>query len=76
MMDRAVEWMTGLGGLVTWLGLVVVIVGVGVLMRHLSLSTRAMEVRQVAVIVAASVGLLLVASVGGFALMQAAATSG
>ena len=74
MMDRATEWMTGFGGLFMWLAVVVVIVGVGVITRHLSLSGHALGLRQVALIVAASVGLLILAGVGGLALMHAAAS--
>jgi hypothetical protein len=74
MLDRATQWMTGFGGLFTWVAIVVVIVGVGLVTRHLTLSSRAMELRHVVLIVAASVGLLLIAGAGGLALMHAAAS--
>jgi hypothetical protein len=75
-MDLAMEWLdsqlTGLAGLVAWLAILVVIVGTGLLMRHLALTTRSIEYRQVIYIVATSVGLLVVAGVGGFVLMHSA----
>ena len=75
-MDLAMEWLdaqlTGMAGLVAWLAIVVVIVGTGLLMRHLALTTRSIEYRHVVLIVSASVGLLVVAGVGGFVLMHSA----
>ena len=71
-MDLATEWLNGPGGLLAWLGIVVVIVGTGLLMRHLALTTRSIEYRRVILIVAASVGLLVIAGVGGFVLMHTA----
>jgi uncharacterized integral membrane protein len=75
-MDLAMEWLdsqlTGLAGLVAWPAILVVIVGTGLLMRHLALTTRSIEYRQVIYIVATSVGLLVVAGVGGFVLMHSA----
>lgn len=73
-MDLAMDWLnaqfTGVAGLVAWLAIVVIIVGTALLMRHLSLTPRAMELTQVTWIVAASVGLLVVAGFGGFVLMH------
>jgi membrane-bound ClpP family serine protease len=69
-MDLVLEWLTGIGGLVAWIGIVLVIFGTGLLMRHLALTTRTIALRQVVWIVAASVGLLVVAGVGGFVLMH------
>jgi hypothetical protein len=75
-MDLAMQWLdaqlTGVAGLVAWLAILVVIVGTGLLMRHLALTTRAIEYRHVVYIVATSVGLLVVAGVGGFVLMHSA----
>ena len=71
-MDLAVEWLKGPAGLAAWIAIVVVIVGSGLLMRHLSFATRSMELRHVVLVVASSVGLLIVAGVGGFVLMHAA----
>ena len=71
-MSPASEWLTGTGGLVAWIAIVVIIVGTGLLMRHLALTPRAIELRQVIWIVAASVGLLVIAGVGGFVLMHTA----
>jgi len=71
-MDLAAEWLTGTGGLVAWLAIVVVIVGTGVLMRHLALTSRSIEFRHVVLIVASSVGLLIIAGLGGFVLMHSA----
>jgi hypothetical protein len=66
------EWLTGIGGLVAWLAILVIIVGTGLLMRHLALTTRSIELRHVVLIVASSVGLLIIAGVGGFVLMHTA----
>jgi hypothetical protein len=71
-MDLASEWLNGPAGLVAWLAILVVIVGTGLLMRHLALTTRNVELRHVVLIVAASIGLLVVAGVGGFFLMHTA----
>ena len=71
-MDLAMDWLAGTGGLVAWLAILVVIVGTGLLMRHLALTTRSIELRHVVLIVASSVGLLIVAGVGGFVLMHTA----
>jgi hypothetical protein len=64
------EWLNGPAGLAAWLAIVVVIVGTGLLMRHLAVTTRSIELRHVVVIVAASTGLLVIAGVGGFVLMH------
>jgi len=71
-MDLAMEWLNGPAGLAAWLAIVVIIVGTGLLMRHLSLTTRTMGLRQVVMIVATSVGLLVIAGLGGFVLMHTA----
>ena len=60
------------GGLVAWLAILVIIVGTGLLMRHLALTTRSIEFRYVVLMVASSVGLLVIAGVGGFVLMHTA----
>jgi hypothetical protein len=69
-MDLALDRLNGPLGLAAWIGIVVVIVGTGLLMRHLSLTTRAIGYRQVVLIVASSVGLLVLAGLGGFVLMH------
>ena len=69
-MDLAMEWLKGPGGLVAWLAIVAIVVGTGLLMRHLALTTRTVELPQVILIVAASIGLLVVAGIGGFVLMH------
>lgn len=71
-MSLAMDWLNGTGGLVAWIAIVVIIVGTGLLMRHLALAPRAIELTQVVWIVAASVGLLVIAGVGGFVLMHTA----
>lgn len=71
-MDLVTDWLSGPAGLVAWLAIVVIVAGTGVLMRHLALTTRSIEYRHVVLIVAASVGLLVVAGVGGFVLMHLA----
>jgi hypothetical protein len=71
-MDWLTDWLNGPAGLVAWLAIVVVIVGTGLLMRHLALTTRSIAYRHVVVIVASSVGLLVIAGVGGFVLMHTA----
>lgn len=75
-MDLAMQWLdaqlTGVAGLVAWLAILVVIVGTGLLMRHLALTTRSIEYRHVIYIVASSVGLLVIAGLGGFVLMHTA----
>jgi hypothetical protein len=69
-MDSITDWLSGPAGLIAWLAIVVIIVGTGLLMRHLALTTRSIEYRHVILMVAASVGLLVVAGVGGFFLMH------
>ena len=69
-MDWATTELSGPAGLAAWITIVVIIVGTGLLMRHLSVTPRALALRQAAWIVAASVGLLVVAGVGGFVLMH------
>ena len=69
-MDLVTDWLSGPAGLIAWLAIVVIIVGTGLLMRHLALTTRAIEYRHVILMVATSVGLLVVAGVGGFFLMH------
>ena len=69
-MDLAMDWLNGPAGLAAWLAIVVVIVGTGLLMRHLALTTRRIEYRHVVLIVSASVGLLVIAGLGGFVLMH------
>jgi hypothetical protein len=64
------DWLNGPAGLVAWLAIVVVIAGTGLLMRHLALTTRSIDFRYVVLIVASSVGLLVLAGVGGFVLMH------
>ena len=71
-MDRIADWLSGPAGLVAWLAIVVVIVGTGLLMRHLALTTRSVQYRHVVLMVATSVGLLVIAGVGGFVLMHSA----
>jgi len=71
-MDRIADWLSGPAGLVAWLAIVVVIVGTGLLMRHLALTTRSIAYRHVVLMVATSVGLLVIAGVGGFVLMHSA----
>jgi hypothetical protein len=71
-MDWLTQWLTGPAGLVAWLILVLIIVATGLLMRHLALTTRSIEYRHVVLIVASSVGLLVIAGVGGFVLMHTA----
>jgi hypothetical protein len=71
-MDLVMDWLDGPAGLVAWLAMVVIIVGTGLLMRHLALTPRAIELRHIVLMVGASVGLLVIAGVGGFFLMHAA----
>ena len=71
-MDLISDWLSGPAGLIAWLAIVVVIVGTGLLMRHLALTTRSIAYRHVVLMVVASVGLLVVAGVGGFVLMHLA----
>lgn len=71
-MDLITDWLSGPAGLIAWLAIVVIIVGTGLLMRHLALTTRAIEYRHVVLMVATSVGLLVLAGVGGFVLMHSA----
>jgi hypothetical protein len=71
-MDLVMDWLTGIGGLVAWLAIVAVIVGTGILMRHLALTTRSIEFRYVVLLVSSCVGLLIIAGVGGFVLMHTA----
>jgi hypothetical protein len=71
-MDLVTGWLSGPAGLVAWLALDVIIVGTGLLMRHLAVTTRSIELRHVVMIVSASVGLLVIAGVGGFFLMHSA----
>ena len=70
--DGLAEYLNGPAGLVAWIAIVVIIVGTGLLMRHLSLAPRALELRQVVWVVAVSVGLLVIAGIGGFVLMHTA----
>ena len=69
-MDLAMDWLNGPAGLAAWLAILAVIVGTGLLMRHLALTTRSIGLRQIVAIVSASVGLLIVAGLGGFVLMH------
>ena len=71
-MDLITDWLSGPAGLIAWLAIVVIIGGTGLLMRHLALTTRAIEYRHVVLMVATSVGLLVLAGVGGFVLMHSA----
>jgi len=71
-MDLVADWLSGPAGLIAWLAIVVIIVGTGLLMRYLSVTTRSIEYRHVVLMVAISVGLLVVAGVGGFFLMHLA----
>ena len=71
-MDLISDWLSGPAGLIAWLAIVVVIVGTGLLMRHLALTTRSIAYRHVVLMVLTSVGLLVVAGVGGFVLMHLA----
>jgi hypothetical protein len=66
----------GFGGLIAWIAILVVIVGVGLLMRHLSVAGRLPGVRQAALLVAACSVLLVLAGVGGVALMQGTTAGG
>jgi len=70
------ELAAGFGGLVAWMALLAVIVGVGLLMRYLSVAGRVPGLRQTALIVAVSTGLLVLAGVGGVALMHGATAGG
>lgn len=76
MTSLAMEWATTRGGLVAWIVIVLLIVGVGLLMRHLSLAGRLPRFRQAALIVAVSTGLLVLAGLGGFALLRGATLGG
>jgi hypothetical protein len=69
-MDLITDWLSGPAGLIAWLAIVVIIVGTGLLMRHLALTTRSIDYQHVILMVATSVGLLVVAGVGGFFLMH------
>ena len=69
-MDLVTDWLSGPAGLIAWLAIVVIIVGTGLLMRHLALTTRTIKYRHIVLMVATSVGLLVVAGVGGFVLMH------
>ena len=60
--------------MIDWL--LVLVVGTGLLMRHLSLRKRLPELPQTVLIVALATGLLVLAGVGGFALMQGATPGG
>ncbi|HWI35508.1 MAG TPA: hypothetical protein VNU64_03555 [Burkholderiales bacterium] len=71
-MDLVTDWLSGPAGLIAWLAIVVIIVGTGLLMRHLAITTRSIAYRHVVLMVIASVGLLVVAGVGGFVLMHLA----
>jgi hypothetical protein len=71
-MDLVDHWLSGPMGVVAWLTIVVIIVGTGLLMRHLALTTRPVAYRHVVLMVATSVGLLVIAGVGGFMLMHLA----
>jgi hypothetical protein len=71
-MDLITDWLSGPAGLIAWLAIVVIIVGTGLLMRHLALTTRPIAYRHVVLMVATSVGLLVIAGVGGFMLMHLA----
>ena len=73
-MDLAMDWLnaqfSGVAGLAAWLAIVVIIVGTGLLMRRLALTPRAIGLTHVIWIVGLSVGLLVIAGVGGFVLMH------
>ena len=71
-MDLVTDWLSGPAGLIAWLAIVLIIVGTGLLMRHLALTTRSIAYRHVVLMVVTSVGLLVVAGVGGFVLMHLA----
>lgn len=71
-MDFITQWLSGPAGLVAWLVICVIIVGTGLLMRHLALTSRSIAHRYVVAMVATSVGLLVIAGVGGFFLMHSA----
>lgn len=66
----------GFGGLLAWLALLVIVIGVGLLMRYLSVAGRMPELRHTVLIVAVSTGLLVLAGIGGVALMQGATAGG
>ena len=72
MTSAMADWLSGPAGLFAWMAILVVIVGVGLLMRHLALSTTALEFRQAALICAITSGLLVLAGVGGFVLVHSA----
>ena len=72
MTSAAVQWMTGVGGLIAWITVVLLIIGVVLFMRFLANHDGAgMDFRQLLFIVVASVGVLLLAGGGGLLLMRA-----
>ncbi|HYL89785.1 MAG TPA: hypothetical protein VEU32_13585 [Burkholderiales bacterium] len=72
-MGDTLQSLTGFAGLLAWLGVVLVMVGVPELMRFLAnRDGLGLGFRQLLLIVAASVVLLALAGAGGLALMHAA----
>jgi len=72
MMNAALQWMTGIGGLIAWITVVLVIIGVVLFMRFLANHDGAgMGFRQLLFVVVASVGVLILAGGGGLLLMRA-----
>ena len=63
---------SGFGGLVAWVAILAAIVGIALLMRHFSVAGRVPELRRTVLIVALASGILVLAGVGGVALMHGA----
>lgn len=72
MMSLATQWAERPAGLIAWLAIVAIIVGVGLLMRYFAVKGPLPQLRHTALIVAVTTGLLVIAGVGGFALLQGA----
>jgi hypothetical protein len=76
MMSLAAQWAERPAGLVAWLAIVGLVVGVGLLMRYFAVNGPLPRLRQTALIVAVTTSLLIIAGVGGFALLQGATAGG
>ena len=72
MMSLATQWAGSPAGLIAWLAIVAIIVGVGLLMRYFAVNGPVPRLRHTALIVAVTTGLLVIVGVGGFALLQGA----
>ncbi len=67
------QWLTGIGGLMAWLFILAVIIGIVELMRFLADHDGAgLGFRQLVLLVTASVVVLMLAGGGGLLLMRAA----